>query len=57
MLLLDTLQIQLICEVDEMQSVTGYKERQCWLWHAWARQKRTVVHVLVLEVRKCFAIN
>ncbi len=35
MLLLDTLQIQLICDVDEMQSVTGYKKRQCWLWHAW----------------------
>ncbi|MGL9750838.1 MAG: IS1 family transposase [Symbiopectobacterium sp.] len=32
---LDNLQIQLICEVDEMWSFVGNKKRQRWRWYAW----------------------
>ncbi|QAX78710.1 IS1 family transposase [Yersinia hibernica] len=42
---LDNLQIQLICEVDEMWSFVGNKKRQRWLWYAWEpRLKRIVAH-------------
>ncbi|RWA45785.1 transposase, partial [Yersinia pestis] len=29
------MQIQLICEVDEMWSFVGNKKQQRWLWYAW----------------------
>ncbi|MGL9751110.1 MAG: IS1 family transposase [Symbiopectobacterium sp.] len=42
---LDNLQIQLICEVDEMRSFVSNKKRQCWLWYAWEpRLKRIIAH-------------
>ncbi|ENF4439120.1 IS1 family transposase, partial [Salmonella enterica subsp. enterica serovar Anatum] len=42
---LDNLQIQLICEVDEMWSFVGNKKQQRWLWYAWEpRLKRIIAH-------------
>ncbi|MGL9751569.1 MAG: IS1 family transposase [Symbiopectobacterium sp.] len=42
---LDNLQIQLICEVDEMWSFVDNKKRQRWRWYAWeSRLKRIIAH-------------
>ncbi|WP_421692490.1 IS1 family transposase [Xenorhabdus bovienii] len=42
---LDTPELQLICEVDEMGSFISNKKRQRWLWYAWEpRLKRIVAH-------------
>lgn len=42
---LDNLQVQLICEVDEMWSFVGNKKRQRWLWYASERRlKRIIAH-------------
>ncbi|HCJ9454240.1 TPA: IS1 family transposase [Escherichia coli] len=50
---LDNLQIQLICEVDEMWSFIGNKKRQRWLWYAWEpRLKRIIAHVFGSRSKK-----
>ncbi|EAW1231035.1 IS1 family transposase [Salmonella enterica] len=42
---LDYLQIQLICEVNEMWSFISNKKQQRWLWQAWEpRLKRIIAH-------------
>ncbi|WP_157879484.1 IS1 family transposase [Xenorhabdus poinarii] len=42
---LDNLEIQLVCEVDEMWSFVGNKKQQRWLWYAWEpRLKRIIAH-------------
>ncbi|CBJ79312.1 transposase [Xenorhabdus bovienii str. Jollieti] len=42
---LDNLEIQLICEVDEMWSFVGNKKQQRWLYYAWEpRLKRIIAH-------------
>ncbi|EFE05633.1 hypothetical protein CIT292_10994 [Citrobacter youngae ATCC 29220] len=46
---LDNLQIQLICEVDEMLSFVGNQKKQRWLWFAWEpRFKRIIAHAFLL---------
>ncbi|WP_291970399.1 IS1 family transposase [Candidatus Symbiopectobacterium sp.] len=50
---LDNLQIQLICEVDEMWSFIGNKERQRWLWHALEpRLKQVIAHAFGSRSKK-----
>ncbi len=50
---LNNLQIQLICEVDEMWSFIGNKKRQRWLWYAWEpRLKRIIAHVFGSRSKK-----
>ncbi|MBC3382239.1 IS1 family transposase [Serratia fonticola] len=52
---LDNLQIQLICEVDEMWSFVGNKKQQRWLWYAWEpRLKRIVAHAFGRRSKKTF---
>ncbi|MDF7679644.1 IS1 family transposase [Enterobacteriaceae bacterium ESL0689] len=40
---LDNLQIQLICEVDEMWSFAGSKKQQRWLWYAWEPRLKRII--------------
>ncbi|MEQ1962163.1 IS1 family transposase [Xenorhabdus khoisanae] len=50
---LDNINVQLICEVDEMGSFVGNKKCQRWLWYAWEpRLKRIIAHTFGRQNKK-----
>ncbi|WMV72050.1 IS1 family transposase [Xenorhabdus griffiniae] len=50
---LEQVEIELICEVDEMWSFVGNKKQQRWLWYAWEpRLKRIIAHTFGRRSKK-----
>ncbi|WP_187655748.1 IS1 family transposase, partial [Xenorhabdus sp. PB62.4] len=50
---LENVNVQLICEVDEIWSFVGNKKYQRWLWYAWEpRLKRIIAHTLGRRSKK-----
>ncbi|WP_155271211.1 IS1 family transposase [Xenorhabdus bovienii] len=52
---LDKVNVQLICDVDEVWSFVGNKKYRRWLWYAWEpRLKRIIAHTFGARNKKTF---